>query len=43
VDDDAVAARSMAYTSLRLFMDIDEVVFGHVIEEYRKNREKYLL
>jgi len=22
-------------------MDIDEVVFGHVIDEYRKTREKY--
>jgi serine/threonine-protein phosphatase 2A regulatory subunit B' len=36
------AIRSMAYTSLRLFMDIDEVVFGQVIEEYRANRAKEL-
>jgi len=34
------AIRSMAYTSIRLFMDINELVFGKVIEDYRKQREK---
>jgi len=34
------AIRSMAYTSIRLFMDINEVVFGHVIDDYKKKRLK---
>jgi len=34
------AIRSMAYTSIRLFMDINEVVFGQVIEDYKKKRAK---
>eukprot|EP01128_Nolandella_sp_AFSM9_P004687 TRINITY_DN2142_c0_g1_i1.p1 TRINITY_DN2142_c0_g1~~TRINITY_DN2142_c0_g1_i1.p1 ORF type:complete len:638 (+),score=168.28 TRINITY_DN2142_c0_g1_i1:38-1915(+) len=34
------AIRSMAYTSLRLFMDIDEIVFGQVIEQYSEERAK---
>eukprot|EP01124_Arcella_intermedia_P005662 TRINITY_DN1334_c0_g1_i1.p1 TRINITY_DN1334_c0_g1~~TRINITY_DN1334_c0_g1_i1.p1 ORF type:complete len:670 (+),score=115.91 TRINITY_DN1334_c0_g1_i1:212-2011(+) len=34
------AIRSMAYTSIRLFMDINELVFGKVIDDYRKQREK---
>jgi len=34
------AIRSMAYTSIRLFMDINEVVFGSVIDDYKKKRIK---
>jgi len=34
------AIRSMAYTSIKLFMDINEIVFGQVIEEYKKKRLK---
>jgi len=28
----------MAYTAIRLFMDIDEVIFGRVIEDYKQRR-----
>jgi len=34
------AIRSMAYTSIKLFMDINEIVFGQVIEDYKKKRLK---
>jgi len=33
------AIRSMAYTAIRLFMDIDETIFGRVIEDYKQKRK----